>query len=263
LLSRDDVGRGEVAVLSLYFADARLWRYVLRGLSEFLDVVGIRLHPEEGLRIKAMDPSHVILVDFSIPKTAFDSYNVKKEELITINLELAAKVLRRATRNDKLYLESDGTRLTLGLVSKGGVERYFIMPLLSQKFEEIPELSLELNSYAKIVGPVFATAISILAKAGETLRITADKESIRLASVSDLGEVEFEFSTATGTLVDYQPPDEEIVNNYSLEYIELLGNIAKLADMVTVKLGPEMPIEIDMELSSGAQLKAYVAPRVE
>ncbi|RLG76015.1 MAG: hypothetical protein DRO12_04880, partial [Thermoprotei archaeon] len=162
-----------------------------------------------------------------------------------------------------LYLESDGSRLKLGLVSKGGVERYFLMPLLSQKYEEIPELSLELNTYAKMVGPVFATAISILSKAGETLRVTANSEGIRLASLSDLGEVEFEFSTTSGTLIDYQPPESEIVNNYSLEYIEILGSIAKLADMITLKLGPEMPIEINMELSSGAQLRAFVAPRVE
>ena len=173
-------------VLELRFADARLWRYVLRGLAEYLDVVGIKLHPDEGLRLKAMDPSHVMMVDLMIPRTAFDEYRVAEEMVITINLELASKVLRRATKNDKLVLLSDGSRITFGLVSKGGVERCFTMPLLASKYEEIPELSLELQVQAKTLGPSVASALSILSEAGEILKISVNQEGMSLIASSEL-----------------------------------------------------------------------------
>ncbi len=245
------------------FADARLWRYVLRGLAEYLDVVGIKIHPEEGVRIKAMDPSHVMLVDFHIPRSAFDEFEVEQETVLAINLELSSKVLRRATKNDKLVISSDGSRISFGLVSKGGVERYFTLPLLSAKFEEIPELSLELNVEAKTLGPTFATALSVLEKAGDVLRIKATKEGFSMIATSELGEIEFEFSVTTGTLIDYKPPEEEITNSYSLEYFDLLAKVAKMSESITVKLGPDMPCEIDAELPSGAILRTYIAPRVE
>jgi len=252
-------------VLELRFADARLWRYVLRGLAEYLDVVGIKLHPDEGLRLKAMDPSHVMMVDLMIPRTAFDEYRVAEEMVITINLELASKVLRRATKNDKLVLLSDGSRITFGLVSKGGVERCFTMPLLASKYEEIPELSLELQVQAKTLGPSVASALSILSEAGEILKISVNQEGMSLIASSELGEIEMVFSPTTGTLIDYQPPldPQQFANAYSLEYFEFIAKIAKLSETITFKLSPDMPCEIDAELSSGALLKVYVAPRVE
>lgn len=103
--------------IRLTFADARIWRYVLRGLADFIEVVGLKVHPEEGIRLKAMDPSHVMLVDFFIPKSAFEEFVVEKETLLFIHLEKVSKILRRASRSDKLMLESDGTRLSIGLIS--------------------------------------------------------------------------------------------------------------------------------------------------
>jgi len=245
------------------FADARLWRFVLRGLAEYLDVVGIMVHPEEGVRIKAMDPSHVMMVDFRIPRTAFDEFEVDQETMLAVNLELSSKVLRRATKNDKLVVSSDGSRISFGLVSKGGVERYFTLPLLAAKFEEIPELELELNIEAKTLGPTFATALSVLEKAGDVLRIRAHGEGLSMIATSELGEIEFEFSVTTGTLIDYKPPDTEVSNSYSLEYFDLLAKISKLSESITIRMGPEMPCEVDAELPSGALLRVFIAPRVE
>jgi len=246
------------------FADARLWRYVLRGLAEYLDVVGIRVHPEEGVRIKAMDPSHVMLVDLKIPRSAFDEFEVDQEAILAVNLEMAAKALRRATKNDKLVVMSDGVKITFGLVSKGGVERYFTLPLVAAREEEIPELSLDLNIVAKTLGPIFATALSVLEKAGDILKIRATPEALSLTAISELGEIEFEFSVTSGTLIDYQPPqDGEVTVGYSLEYFDILAKVSKMSDTITIKLGPDMPCEITAELTSNAVLRTYIAPRVE
>ncbi|MEM2626811.1 MAG: hypothetical protein QW775_00970, partial [Ignisphaera sp.] len=69
---------GDAEVLKAVFLDARLWRYVLKELAEFLETVGIKFSPTEGVKLKAMDPSHVMLVDLSIPATAFEEYDIEK-----------------------------------------------------------------------------------------------------------------------------------------------------------------------------------------
>lgn len=252
-------------MLKTVFLDARLWRYVLKELAEFLETVGIKFSPREGVRLRAMDPSHVILVDLHIPTTAFEVYDVEQETTLLIPLESVAKILRRAKKTDKLMIVSDGSKLTLGLISKGGVERIFVLSLLTGSYEEIPELSLEFEVQAKILGPTLATTLSILEDVGEVLKIKASKDGISFISSSELGEVEIPFTVVTGTLIDYQPPSstDEILNAYSMDYISTLTSLSKLAETVTVKLGKDLPCEVSLDLVSNTQLKTYIAPRVE
>jgi proliferating cell nuclear antigen len=251
--------------LRFTFADARIWRYVLRALAEYLEVVGMKVSPSEGVRIKAMDPSRVMLLDFHIPPSAFEEFVVEKEEILFLNLENVPKILRRASKNDKLAISSDGTRLTLTLISKGGVHRSFTFPLISASYEEIPELSLEFKVSAKIIGPILAAVLSILKDAGESTKFKALREGLSIMSSSELGEIEFLFTTTTGTLIDYQIPEDftEFTNTYSTEYIALLSSIARLAESATIRLAPEAPCEIALDLAAGAQLKVYIAPRIE
>lgn len=247
------------------FTDARVWRYVLRSLADYIETVSIKLHPSEGVRIKALDPSHVMLIDFHVPVSAFEEYLVEKETTLAINLETVSKILRRASKSDKLMISSDGSKLTLGFISKGGTVRSFTLPLLSGSYEEVPELSLEFQIQAKILGATLSSALSILEDVGDVLRFRVGKDGISLVASSDLGEVEFIFSIMTGTLIDYQISENfsEFTNSYAMNYISLLTTLAKLSEIVTVKLGQDMPCEIELEMIGGAGLKLYVAPRVE
>ncbi len=247
------------------FADARIWRYVLKTFADYIETVGIILHPSEGVRIKAMDPTHVMLIDFHVPVTAFEEYSVEREITLLINLENTSKILRRASKSDKLMISSDGSKLTLGFISKGGTLRSFTIPLLSGSYEEVPELSLEFQVQAKILGATLSSALSVLENVGEVLKIKASREGISLIAVSDLGEVEFVFSILTGTLVDYQVSEDfnEFTNMYSMNYMSLLTIMAKLSEIATIRLGQDMPCEIELEMLAGARLKLYVAPRVE
>ncbi|MEM4682831.1 MAG: hypothetical protein QXR37_05735 [Ignisphaera sp.] len=251
--------------LRAVFLDARLWRYILRELSQFVEAVGIKFHPSEGVRLKAMDPSHVALVDLSIPSTAFEEYDVNEESTLIIPLESVSKILRRAGRSDKLMIASDGLKLTVGLISRGNTERIFTLPLLPGSYEEIPELSLEFDVQAKTTGITLAVSLSILEDVGDVLKIKVYKEGISLISASELGEAEIALTIPAGTLIDYQSPQdiEEFVNAYSMEYLSMLSTISKMAETVTIKLGRDIPCEFDLDLTSGSILKFYVAPRSE
>ncbi|MCS7112250.1 MAG: hypothetical protein N3D82_05575 [Ignisphaera sp.] len=247
------------------FIDARIWRYVLRSLADYIETIGILIHPSEGMKIKAMDPTHVMLIDFHVPVSAFEEYSVERETTLFVNLENASKILRRASKLDKLMISSDGSKLTLGFVSKSGALRSFILPLLSGSHEEVPELSLEFQVQAKILGATLSSALSVLEDVGEILKFKVSREGISLIATSDLGEVEFVFSIMTGTLIDYQVSENfsEFTNIYSMRYISLLTILAKLSEVATVRLGQDMPCEIELEMLGGARLKLYVAPRVE
>lgn len=252
-------------MLKAIFLDARIWRYVLRELAEFVETIGIKFSPTEGVRLKAMDPSHVMLIDLYIPTSAFEEYVVESETMLFIPLESVAKILRRAKKSERLMIASNGTKLTLALVSKSDVQRTFILPLLTGSYEEVPELSLEFEVQAKMLGTTLAMSLSILEDVGDTMKIKAYREGLSLISASELSEVEIPLTTTLGSLIDYQPPTsvDEVVNIYSMEYMSALTSISKLAETASIRLGKDMPCEITLDIISGSQLRLFVAPRTE
>lgn len=248
--------------VNIRFADARLWRYTLKAIAELAEIAGLRVD-ESGIRIAAMDPSHVSLIDFRIPREAFDEYEIQEPTTLVFNLEDVSKILRRATRTDSLGIKADESKVNFILISKGGVERQFIVPQLAQEVEEVPELELQFPVGARILGASFATAISVLSEVGESLKLRAEPESFKMIGISDLGEAEIVFSTLAGTLIDYSPSSESLEASYTLEYFEEAAKISRLADTVAIYFGPDVPCKLEMELTSGARLIMYVAPRAE
>lgn len=253
---------GKNLSIRFVFSEARLWRYLLKELSEYLDTLAIRVDPEKGVSIRAMDPSHVMLIELEAPPAAFEEFKADKSVDVILNLEQASKILRRASKSDKFLLTASETEVVLGFISKNGVERFFSLPSLSGSFEEVPELELDLKNRAKIVGSLFSNTISLLEKAGDVLSITAEENGIVISASSEMGELAFRFTTDEGTLTDYTPPEQPYTNHYTLEYITVAKNISKLCDIVDIGLSPEMPIELVMEFG-GARIKMYVAPRSE
>src|SRR6267143_1738397 len=53
--------------------DARLFRNLIGAISSLIEEADFNATPE-GIKLRSMDPSHIAMVDFEWPKTAFDTY---------------------------------------------------------------------------------------------------------------------------------------------------------------------------------------------
>ncbi|MFX0097107.1 MAG: DNA polymerase sliding clamp, partial [Candidatus Hodarchaeota archaeon] len=53
----------------MLFGDAKLWRSIIEALSSLVDEANFIATPE-GIMMKAMDPSHIAMIDFEMPKNA-------------------------------------------------------------------------------------------------------------------------------------------------------------------------------------------------
>ena len=56
----------------------------------------------DGLLLKAMDPSQISMISFSMPKSAFMEYNVPEETKIGVNISQLAEVLARGKKGERL-----------------------------------------------------------------------------------------------------------------------------------------------------------------
>src|SRR6266566_3462961 len=53
--------------------DARLFRNLIGAISSLIEEADFNASPD-GIKLRSMDPSHIAMVDFEWPKTAFDTY---------------------------------------------------------------------------------------------------------------------------------------------------------------------------------------------
>ncbi len=105
--------------MKITFFDARVWRYLISAISKVIEEGVFIVVPENGFRFRAMDPSHVILLDMNFPRESFEEFDVDKEYQLGVNLEDLAKVLRRARKEDKLEIRADENTISISFIGKG------------------------------------------------------------------------------------------------------------------------------------------------
>ena len=243
----------------IVFFDARVWRYVISAISKVI-VEGVFVIDNDGFRFRAIDPSHVLMIDLRFPPESFEEFEVNERAEIGVNLEDVAKILRRAVKEDKFALEAEESRFSIMFIGRS--MRKFVLPVLDVAAEEIPEPSLEFKAQARLMSDVYRDMIKDLELIGENIKFYTDGEKFIASSSSELGEVEVEFSMEGGSLLELQSEGEQSAT-YGLEYFSDLATAARVADAIVIKFSTDMPAEVEHVLPQGAKFSFIIAPRVE
>ncbi|MEZ0289861.1 MAG: hypothetical protein ABWJ42_02080 [Sulfolobales archaeon] len=246
------------------FVDARVWRYSIAALEDLVETAVMSVN-ENGLMIRAMDPGHVAMIEFNIPREGFDIFDVDKEYKIPLDLETLIKILRRASKKDETLLEYQPPNIRLGLVSPEGVERFYEFTALAQGVaEEPPELSIEFPVRASVVPQAFRSSYKVLSEVGEAFEIISDQSKMIFYSSSELGEVRIELTQESGLLRDYEfKAESEQRAKYSLDYFDKIAKLAMISEDIEIYHGDSLPVKLVASLPRGARLTLYVAPREE
>ncbi len=248
--------------MRLVFFDARVWRYAISAVSKIIEEAAFVIN-ENGFRLKAIDASRVVLVDFTLPSTSFEEFEVEKEEVIGVNLEDLAKILRRATKEDKLELKSlEGGRLSVSFLGKG--RRTFIIPSIETMAEQLPELNIKFTAKAKMMSTIFRDTVKDLEPIGDAIEFIAkpDENKVIARSSGDLAEAEIELTEEAGSLIEFSA-EEEARSIYSTDYLSDIVSAAQAANEVVFEFGTAIPCKIEFLLPQEGRLIFYVAPRTE
>ncbi len=249
--------------MKLRFKDARTWRYTMNAVGKIIDEAAFRI-TSEGLRMKAIDPSRIVMVDFNLSKDSLDEFIYEKDEIIGVNMEDLVKILRRALKNDELELETiEGNRLAVVFIGRG--RRTFIIPSLETIAEEVPELKIPFKVQIKMPPSIFRDVVKELEPISDAIEFIAkkDEEKLLARATSDLAEAEIELSIENGALIDFKAEEEEARAIYTVDYLSDISTASQAADELDFYFATAVPCKIDYTLPMGGRLTFYVAPRVE
>lgn len=249
-------------MFKLRVTDAKLLRDMITSISILVDEATFRLDPE-GMKLRAMDPSRVAMVDFEWPKTAFEEYQCTEPAKMCINVTELLKLLKRAGKDETAELALDEKTGKLQVKISGKYARNFTMPTLEASEEEVPTPKLAFNVKVKATTNGLSQAIEDAQLVSDHVRIEADPEKIVLNATGDLMGAEISLQKGSDTILELEVKEPSKAT-FSLSYLsEIIKAASATSDIGTLEFSSDMPIKLDFQQVKDGKLTFYLAPRIE
>jgi proliferating cell nuclear antigen len=239
-------------------------------IREFIGTVGSLVDEaklnvsEDGIQIKAVDPSHVAMIEANLVKSAFDSYEATTAEM-GIDVDKFKTVLAVAGKEDMVDLEKDD-KLNRLVVSIGNLTR--AMPLLDTSGMPDPKVpSLDLAASVSVSVEEISQGLKASKSVSDHIALSTTKDSFRLVCEGD-NQNRVDLALGKEQLEKLDSP-EDTTSLFSLEYFALMVNSLPADRILHINLGSDLPVKVDADLAvddmTGAQgnVKFLLAPRID
>jgi len=249
-------------MFKLKVADAKLLKDMATAISILVDEATFKIEPES-LKLRAMDPSRVAMVDFEWPKTVFEEYTCAEPMKMCINISELLKLLRRAGKDEVVELSLDEKTGRLQIKITGKYTRNFTMPTLEASEEEVPTPKINFNVTAKATTEGLRQAIEDAQLVSDHVRIEVDSEKMVLNASGDLMGAIIELQKGSDALLDLETKEPSKAT-FSLSYLsEIIKAASATSDIATLEFSTDMPVRLDFQQSKEGKLTFYLAPRIE
>ncbi|BGO96407.1 proliferating cell nuclear antigen [Rhodotorula toruloides] len=145
---------------------------------------------DEGIKLQAMDNSHVALVSLNLAKTGFSEYRCDRDMSLGVSLASLQKIVKCAGNNDILTLRADESVDVLALLFEAKhADRVgeYEMKLMDIDQEHLGIPDTVYDAEIDLPATEFARIIRDLKELGESVKIEVSKEGVRFSADGDIG----------------------------------------------------------------------------
>ncbi len=235
-------------------------------LQTAIDSVGVlvdecKIHlDEDGIRIRAVDPANVGMVDLELDADAFESYEADGG-IIGVNLSRLDDIAGMAGSGDlihldldeetrKLHIQMDGLEYTLALIDPDSIRQE----------PDIPDLDLPAN--VVLEGADIDRSVRAADMVSDHIELGVDdvEEVFYVKAEGDTDDVYFELGHED--LIDLTPGAASSL--FSLDYLKDMNKAIPKDAEVELELGEEFPVKLHYEIAEGLGAVTYMlAPRIQ
>ena len=216
----------------------------------------------EALTFRAMDPSHVALVDLHWPNAAFEKYECDKQFKFSMRVEDLVKLIGRSETKDSVEIASTEED-AISMKFMNGYKREFTIHLIESTGGTAPLPKLEFDTKATLTKTIFEKVLSDISVVSDQVTIAASKDRLSFSGKSDVGQASIVLEKNDADVLDLQVGAESKAT-YSIDY--LLG-ISKatgsVSDTLLCEFSSKKPVRLQFTLNEqGSRIHYYLAPRV-
>ncbi|MFA5108647.1 MAG: proliferating cell nuclear antigen (pcna) [Candidatus Micrarchaeia archaeon] len=239
--------------------DAKKFKGAIDAIVNLIDEGTLEIDAE-GISLKAMDPSQISMVCFTMPKSAFVEYEASDPDRVGLNFDNLSKILSRARSDEKLEIYREENKVMVKF-SSGKKRRSFKIPVLDMPASISREPKVAPDVQIKLLGSILKDQLKDAALVSTHVSFNAMEEGFRIDVHGDSSDL----------LVEQEKDSEEIIEmkvsapakaTFPLQYLEDITRACPDSSPVSLNLKTNAPIKIEYEVS-GAKLAYYLAPRIE
>lgn len=249
-------------MFKILIPDSKVWKNLMGAISALVEEASFDI-TAEGLKLRAMDPSHVAMVDFTIPSSAFQEYICSEPSKLCIDIGDMLKLMRRVESGEQIELSLDEGKSKLVMKLLGRYTRRFSLPLLQPSTAETPTPKLSFDAKITLDGDCLSDAVTDISTVGEQVKFEADPEKLVLRGGGETGDVVVEFEKNNEAITEFQVSGQ-VKALYGINFLsEMVKAGTATSKLSTVEFSTDKPIKIHFTLPSEGTLTYYLAPRIE
>jgi len=217
----------------------------------------------EALIFRAMDPSHIALVDLKWPAIAFEKYECDKPFKFSIRVEDFVKLMGRTDAKDSVEIaSSEEDALVLRLMN--GYKREFKIHLIESTSGTAPLPKLEFDARISMSKSVFEKVLGDISVVADQVSINALKESVSFAGKSDVGGATVQLDKNSAEILELEVK-EEAKASYNIDYfLSISKALSSTAETVLIEYSSKKPAKLSFKLNEqGAAITYFLAPRIQ
>ena len=208
----------------------------------------------EGIRLRALDRSHITFVGMELKASLFDEYTCDEPEKIVVDATELMKVMKRCKPSDILKLESEESQLIL--IFAGDSTRTFKISLIDTDYESAIPPKMDPPVTVNIPSGLLEDLLNDLLIFGETVVFTVDEDYFMCNGTGELGE-------SSGQYLHGESVKEVVRSTFNIAKIKDMLKAKKLSSMVTLGIGDDMPLIVEFNINNGeGMLEFLLAPRL-
>lgn len=216
----------------------------------------------EGITFRAMDPSHVALVDLTWPSSSWAAYECDKPFKFSVRVEDLVKTIARTDTKDSVEISS-GEDDSISIKFSNGYKREFNIHLIESTAASAPLPKLEFDTRATVTKAILEKVLGDISVVSDQVTIQAAKDKLSFSGKSDIGKAEISLAKNDADVLELQSNSESRAT-YSIDYIsQILKALGGVADTVQVEFSTKKPLRLELKLNDqGAKMWYFLAPRV-
>ncbi len=241
-------------MFKLILSDPSIFKTSFDAISSIVDEVQIEVD-SDGLRLNAIDRSHITYVHLELKESLFDIFQCDKPIKLNLDTEELMKVLKRSKSDDVMELTVDAGSLVVTF--EGAVKKTFKVKLIDLEYDTPTPPEIE---YPITIG----IPIGTLKETIQDIEIVADRVEFNIDDDNLTLKAVGEFSDAQVEYLHGEKVDESARAVFAIENIKEMLKAEKFADNTYISLGDDMPLTLTLELlNEEGKLTFLLAPRIE
>lgn len=234
--------------------DTRNWKHSVDAIASIIDE-GTFVIDADGMRLRAMDPSQIALIDFNLPAKAFEEFSCESETSMGVDFTELSKITKRLKPEDKLHITLDKQ---LVMKFAGDTTRTFKMSIIDAQSNPPREPQIEFSSEVKLAPSMIKEALKDAELVSNHVTLAAD-EAFNVSCDGDTGSVEIILPEEKLLAFEKKEVSKAV---FSLDHLTNILAAADAPSIVSIQLKTDAPVKIQYAIGD-AKVIYYLAPRIE